>query len=259
MPTCVAFHSLPSCSCKHASGQVSCNQFLGSGWTNKGQPPRPRPSQRGTNVARTRGGGARSLYPRSVRTSSTTRLQPPSVSLVRASASSQTKLPISLLTSRNHSQSFGTEEAKALEPSAAMEGAFQLNMGIAQCLNRKLRYGDKSPEVDFFEAAVKGNLDRLRGKLLANQSSSSQVPSPSCKASQLAASGNPQSASHSSFLARVSGFTLLMLARSRAAACTCYIAALFFGDVIVIPCFPFVVGAAPSREFWRPCTKYYDK
>ncbi|KAK3149723.1 hypothetical protein QOZ80_3AG0221570 [Eleusine coracana subsp. coracana] len=43
-----------------------------------------------------------------------------------------------------------------------MEGAFRLNMGIALCLNRKLPYGDKSSEMDFFEAAVEGNLDRLR-------------------------------------------------------------------------------------------------
>ncbi|GJM96187.1 hypothetical protein PR202_ga13002 [Eleusine coracana subsp. coracana] len=72
----------------------------------------------------------------------------------------------------------GEHESPSLAPSAAMEGAFRLNMGIALCLNRKLPYGDKSSEMDFFEAAVKGNLDRLRGKPVGHRRSTECFPGP---------------------------------------------------------------------------------
>jgi hypothetical protein len=68
------------------------------------------------------------------------------------------------------SQNLGAEEAQDLAPTAAMEGAFDLNMRIAMCLNHQLPYGDKSPEMEFFEAAFNGDLDRLRGKLFADRS-----------------------------------------------------------------------------------------
>nr|CAB3493696.1 unnamed protein product [Digitaria exilis] len=43
-----------------------------------------------------------------------------------------------------------------------MEGAFDLNTRIFLSLNSKLPYGDKSPRMEFFEAAFKGDLRRLR-------------------------------------------------------------------------------------------------
>ncbi|GJN23736.1 hypothetical protein PR202_gb11412 [Eleusine coracana subsp. coracana] len=106
-----------------------------------------------------------------------------------------------------------------------MEGAFGLNMGIALCLNRKLPYGDKSPEMDFFKAVVERNLDCLRGKPVGRRRSIECFPGPFSLARCVAPSGNPQSASHSSFHARVSRFTLFLLARPRAAAYACSIAA----------------------------------
>ncbi|CAL4926677.1 unnamed protein product [Urochloa decumbens] len=43
-----------------------------------------------------------------------------------------------------------------------MEGAFDLNTRIFLSLNSQLPYGDKSPQMDFFDAAFKGDLRRLR-------------------------------------------------------------------------------------------------
>jgi hypothetical protein len=45
-----------------------------------------------------------------------------------------------------------------------MEGAFDLNTRIFLSLNSRLPYGDKSPQMDFFDAAFKGDLRRIRGK-----------------------------------------------------------------------------------------------
>ncbi|TVU45700.1 hypothetical protein EJB05_05196 [Eragrostis curvula] len=61
-----------------------------------------------------------------------------------------------------HPQNLGAEEAGALAPSAAMESAFDLNTRIFLSMSRQLPYGDKSPRMDFFEAAFNGDLGRLR-------------------------------------------------------------------------------------------------
>jgi hypothetical protein len=46
-----------------------------------------------------------------------------------------------------------------------MEGAFDLNTRIFLSLNSRLPYGDKSPQMDFFDAAFKGDLRRVRGQV----------------------------------------------------------------------------------------------